>query len=69
MVSIGGMYRCQNVEFNLMFFELVQTGDHRIEGGPAAFVYPVGVVQRTGTIEAQANQELMLMKKATPLVI
>jgi len=47
----------------------VQAADHPVEGGLAALVHPVGIMQVAGSVDGDPDQESCSGKKGGPLVV
>ena len=69
MIGVGMVDRHQGVELDSVLFQSVQAPDHTIEGGLAALVVAVGVVQRGRTVDAEAYQKVVLPKERGPFIV
>jgi hypothetical protein len=64
MVGVGAVQGGQRVVLDALRLEKVQPAHHPVEGRLSAFVDAVGVVQRLRPVDADADQEIVRLKKA-----
>ena len=69
MVLVGGIDGTQDVEVDLVTAQRLPALHHQIEGALAATVQPVGVVQLARAIHTQADQKVVLLEEAAPVVV
>ena len=69
MVGILSVDRAEDVELHLVFLEQPGSPHDPVKGSMASLVFPVKVVKLFGTIQAEADQEFVLVEKLAPLVV
>ena len=69
MVFVGGVDRAKNVEVDSVLVEEPPAVHHLVEGAFFAAIDPVLVVEFARTVDAQADQKIVLLEKRAPLVI
>ena len=56
------------VVFHAMLFQQFNALPHLVVGGEPLFVAPVMVVDALGAVDREANQEMIIPEKTTPLI-
>ena len=69
VVLVGGVDRAQDVEVDLVLAQVPPAAHHQVEGALAAAVDAVGVVQLARAVDAQADQEVVLLEERAPVVV
>ena len=69
VILIGPVNGRQHVPAHPAPLQQVQAADHPVEGGLAALVHPVGIMQVAGSVDGDPDQEVVLGKKGGPLVV
>ena len=69
VMLVGGIDGTQDVEIDLVTAQRLPALHHQIEGALAATVQPVGVVQLARAVHTQADQKVVLLEEAAPVVI
>ncbi len=59
----------EGVEFDLVFFEAGEAAHGGVEGGFAVLVIAVEIVDGSGTIDGEADEEVVLGEEFTPRVV
>ncbi len=59
----------QGVELDSVSLQHLEAGHHAVERGPGALVDAVGVVQMSGAVDADADENVVLAQEAAPGVI
>ena len=66
---VGGVDGAQNVEVDSVLAQLPPTPHHLIESALLAAVDAVGIVKLARAVDAQADQEIVLLEKFAPFII
>ena len=66
---VGGVDRAQDVEFDAVLSQVPPALHHPVEGALPAAVDPVGVVDLARAVDAQADQEVVLLEEGAPVVV
>ena len=69
VVLVGGVDRAQDVEVDPVAAQVPPAVHHQVEGALAAAVDAIGVVELARTVDAQADQEVVLLEEGAPLVV
>ena len=69
VLLVGGVDRAQNVELDAVLAQMPPSLHDEVEGALSAPVAPVGVVQFARPVDAQADQEIVLLEEGAPGVI
>src|SRR5580698_2711790 len=69
MLLVSGIYRAQDVELDAVLLQVCPPLHDAVECTFLAAVQPVGVVQFTWTVNAQADQKIVFLEKEAPFVI
>ncbi len=69
MIGIGGMNCGQDIVVYLVLSQEPGCFHHPVKGGLACFIYPVGIVKISRPVQAQADEEVVLMEEFAPFVV
>ena len=69
VVLVGGVDRAEDVEFDPVAAESPPAAHHQVKGALAAAIDPIGVVEFARTVDAQADQEVVLLEEGAPLIV
>src|SRR5208337_1348183 len=69
VLLVGGVDRAQYVEFDSVLAQVPPALHHLVEGALFAAVEPVRVVDLAWAVNAQANQEIVFLEEAAPLIV
>ncbi len=69
VLLVGGVDGAQDVEVDLVLAQEAPAAHHQVEGALAAAVDAVGVVQLARAVDAQADQEVVLLEEHAPVVV
>ena len=69
MFFVGGVDGGQDVELGIVFLQQFNAAHHLVEGGIAALVDAIEIVNIPRAIEADTNQEVVFGKELTPFVV
>ena len=69
MGGIHGMHRAENISVHIMLLQQVPPAPHLVEASLSAFIDPVGVVHFSRSIQAQADEEVVLFEERAPVVV
>ena len=59
----------QDIVVHLMFSHETGRFHYPIKCGLSGFVYPVGIVKISRSVQAQADEEVVLMEEFAPLIV
>jgi hypothetical protein len=69
MIGVFRVDRAEDVEFHAILLKKPGSLQDPAKGPMASPVFPIQIMKLLGTIEAQADQKVVLMKELAPLVI
>ena len=69
MLLVGGVYRAEYVDIDVVPAKALPGADRSREGSSAALVYPERVVQLPGAVNAESDQIAIVSEECRPVVI
>ncbi len=69
MIGVRGVDRAQDVDVDAVPVQALPAAHHVVERALAAFVDAVGVVHLARAVDAQADEDLVLLEERAPLVV
>ncbi len=69
MIGVGVVQSSQRIVLDAMLLQLAQPVHHPVEGRLMAFVDAVSVVHRLRPVDADADEEVMLLEEGRPFIV
>ena len=69
MRFVGRVHRAEDVDVHLVLTQMPPAAHHAVERALPAAVAPIGVVEIARAVNAQADEEVVLLEEGAPLVV